>query len=46
MQRRKDLGLTRQEALKLYTSNASWATLDGGQRGTLKSGKLAGFGDP
>ena len=41
VQRRKDLGLTRQEALKLYTSNASWATFDEGQRGTLESGKLA-----
>ena len=41
VQRRKDLGLTCQEALKLYTSNASWATFDEGQRGTLESGKLA-----
>jgi predicted amidohydrolase YtcJ len=41
VQRRPDRGLTRGEALRLYTSNAAWVTFDENRRGTLEAGKLA-----
>ncbi|MBS0474945.1 MAG: amidohydrolase [Proteobacteria bacterium] len=41
VQRRKDLAVTREEALKLYTANAAWLAFDEERRGTLEVGKLA-----
>lgn len=41
VQRRADLQLSREEALKLYTANAAWLTFDEQRRGTLKPGMLA-----
>jgi predicted amidohydrolase YtcJ len=41
IQRRADLALTRQQALRLYTANAAWVTFDEDRRGTLEPGKLA-----
>jgi predicted amidohydrolase YtcJ len=33
--------LTRQQALRLYTSAAAWVTFDEGDRGTIEPGRLA-----
>ncbi len=36
-----DAGISRLDALRLYTANAAWATFDETERGTLEPGKLA-----
>jgi predicted amidohydrolase YtcJ len=41
VQRRPDFALTRQQALRLYTSAAAWVTFDEGDRGTIEPGRLA-----
>ena len=41
VQRRPDLGVTREEALRFYTANAAWLTFDENRKGTLEAGKLA-----
>ena len=41
VQRRPEYALTRQQALRLYTSSAAWVTLDEGDRGTIEPGRLA-----
>ncbi|GAA4128801.1 amidohydrolase [Aminobacter aganoensis] len=41
VQRRPDLLLNREEALRLYTSNAAWIAFDEDERGALAAGKLA-----
>jgi len=40
-QRRPEYALTRQQALRLYTSSAAWVTFDEGDRGTIEPGRLA-----
>jgi predicted amidohydrolase YtcJ len=41
LQRRKELNLTRMQALRLYTSNAAWISFDENSRGSLEVGKQA-----
>jgi predicted amidohydrolase YtcJ len=41
VQRRSDLAVSREEALRLYTANAAWLAFDEVRRGTLAAGKLA-----
>jgi predicted amidohydrolase YtcJ len=41
VQRRPDFALTRQQALRLYTSGAAWVTFDEDDRGTIEPGRLA-----
>src|SRR5258707_9010374 len=41
VQRRPDFALTRQQALRPYTSSAPWGTLHQGDRGPLRHGPLA-----
>jgi predicted amidohydrolase YtcJ len=41
VQRRPEYALTRQQALRLYTSSVAWVTFDEGERGTIEPGHLA-----
>ena len=41
VQRRPEFALTRQQALRLYTSSAAWVTFDEGERGAIETGRLA-----
>ena len=41
VQRRADLQLSREEALKLYTANAAWISFEEQRRGAIKPGMLA-----
>lgn len=41
VQRRPDYALTRQQALRLYTSSIAWVTFDEADRGTIEPGRLA-----
>ena len=41
--RSKSQNLTREEALRLYTTGSSWFTLDEGRKGSIEVGKLADF---
>jgi hypothetical protein len=41
VQRRPEFALTRQQALRLYTSSAAWVTSDEGDRGAIEPGRLA-----
>jgi predicted amidohydrolase YtcJ len=41
VQRRPEFALTRQQALRLYTSSVAWVTFDEGDRGTIEPGRLA-----
>ena len=38
---RDDAGISRLDALRLYTANATWVTFDENERGTLEPGKAA-----
>ena len=41
MQTANDAGVSRLEALRLYTANAAWISFDEAKRGTLEPGKVA-----